>query len=92
MVATRDVLSFALVYPDSFPAESMCVSFWSATACAVRELPGKLRCLLSVPLLLRQLILCTRLCVPDSRHDMHHGSKKSHVSTTLPQKVKKLRK
>ena len=36
-------------------------------------------CLFSVPLLLRQLILCTRLCVPDSRHGMHHGSRKSHV-------------
>ena len=30
LVATRDVLSFALVYPDSFPAESTCVSFWLA--------------------------------------------------------------
>ena len=30
LVATGDVLSFASVYPDSFPAESTCVSFWSA--------------------------------------------------------------
>ena len=31
LVATRDVLSFASVYhPDSFPAESTCVSLWSA--------------------------------------------------------------
>ena len=30
LVATRDVSSSALVYPDSFPAESTCVSFWSA--------------------------------------------------------------
>ena len=30
LVATRDVLSFASVYPDSFSAESKCVSFWSA--------------------------------------------------------------
>ena len=30
LVATRDVLSFALVYADSFPAESTCVTHWSA--------------------------------------------------------------
>ena len=30
LVATGDVLSFALVHPHSFPAESTCVSFWSA--------------------------------------------------------------
>ena len=30
LATTRDVLSFALVYPDSFPTEPTCVSFWSA--------------------------------------------------------------
>ena len=53
-----------------------------STACVVRELSGTIRCLFSVPLLLRQLILCTRLCVPDSRHGMHQGSRKSHVFTS----------
>ena len=38
------------------------------------------RCLFSSPLLSRQFILCTRLCVPDSTRGMHHGSRKSHVS------------
>ena len=40
MVATRDVLSYALVYPDSFPAESMCVSFWSAQRVLCESCPA----------------------------------------------------
>ena len=44
-------------------------------------------------LLLRQLISCTRLCVPDSRHGMHHGSRKSHVSifSRTKRKMNKIR-
>ena len=49
----------------------------------MRELSGAY---FSVPLLLRQRILCTRLCVPDSRHGMHHGSRNltcpSHPANT----------
>ena len=67
LVTTRDVLSFASVYPpDSFPAESTCVSLWSAQC----ELCGCCCSALRV-LYESQLILCTRLCVPNSRHDMH---------------------
>ena len=32
LVTTRDVLSFALVFSDSFPAESTYVSVWSASS------------------------------------------------------------
>ena len=62
LVATRDVLSFALVYPDSFPAESTCVSFGRHSVnCAVvvaqhrvycARVVRHIRCLFSVPLLL----------------------------------------
>ena len=31
LVPTRDVLSFAFVYPESLPAKSTCVSFWVGT-------------------------------------------------------------
>ena len=89
-MTTRDVLRFALVYPDSFPAEATCVSFGRHSVyCAVVVAQHRVfcarvvrhtRCLFSFPLLTRQLILCTRLCVPDSRHGMHHGLRKSHVS------------
>ena len=37
-----------------------------------------------------QLILCTRLCVHDSRHASHNGSRKSHVSISshrIPQNL-----
>ena len=90
LLATRDVLSFALVYPDSFPAESTCVSFWSAQcelcgcccsaqrvlceSCRAHQVlvfPFPCCCVIS---------FCARLCVLDSRHGMHHGSIKSHVS------------
>ena len=90
LVATRDVFSFASVCSDSFPAESTCVSFGRQSVnCVVvvaqhsvycARVVWHTRCLFSFPLLTRQLILCTRLCVPDSRHGMHHGSRKSHVS------------
>ena len=83
LVATRDVLSSAIVYLDSFPAESTCVSFGRHSVnsagfvaqhsvyCA--RVVRRIRCQFSVPLFLRQLILCTR-------HGMHHVSRKSHVS------------
>ena len=56
----------------------MC-EFWSAQ-CVLCRFVWRIRCLFSFPLLTRQLILCTGLCVPDSRRGMHHGSRKSHVS------------
>ena len=52
LVMTRDVLSFALVTSDSFPAKSTSALFWStqcrveqlllSTACTVRELSSTL--------------------------------------------------
>ena len=90
LVATRDVLSFASVSSGSFPAESTCVSSCRHSVnCAVvvaqqsvysARVVWHTRCLFSFPLLTCQLILCTRLGVPDSRHGMHHGSRNSHVS------------
>ena len=39
MVATRDVLILALVYSDSFPAESICLSFCSAQRALCESCP-----------------------------------------------------
>ena len=60
LVAIRDVLSFALVYPDSFPAESTCVSFGRHSVNCARVVAQRsvycarvvrhIRCLFSVPL------------------------------------------
>ena len=52
----------------------MC-EFLVDTVLTVRELSGTSGACFSVPLLLRQRLLCTILCVPDSRHGMHHGSR-----------------
>ena len=78
------------MYPDSFPAESTCVSFCSAQCelCGCCCSQKRVLCescpahqvLVVLSLVTRQLILCTRLCVVDSRHGMHHSSRKSHVS------------
>ena len=54
--------------------------FLPSTVCLVQEAIGTSGacCRCSFPCY--QLILCTRLCVHDSRHAAHNGSRKSHVS------------
>ena len=69
LVATRDVLSFALVYADSFPAS---VSFGRHSVnCAVvvaqhsvycARVVRHIRCQFSVPLLLRQHLVQETVC------------------------------
>ena len=51
----------------------------------MRELSGTSGACFSVLLLLRQNILCTRLCVPDSRHGARNGSLKTSCVHLIPQ-------
>ena len=46
-------------------------------------------CSVPFPFLTRQLVSCTRLCVPDSRRGMNHDSRTSHVSILSPKKEEK---
>ena len=79
LVTTRDVLSCALVCSNFFPAESTCVSFWSAQCELCERCPAQQVlvfpfhcCCVSSP--------CARDCALDSIHGTHNGSRKSHVS------------
>ena len=78
----------AWCFKQCFGVESTRVLFLVSTVWTVQVCLTQRGAFLS--LLLRQFILCTRLCVPDLRHCMHHDSRKPHVS--ISSRKKKLKK